>query len=226
MSEKNIYIDQNLNQNCLKNGKWELLAADPVAPFEGQEWCNTTDMVRRVYKNGIVETYATQDWVTLQVNQIERAQSGFDANPGLLPVLADKTTGDLTAFVIGDYWVINNAGTIVGITGDDVLANGDKLEYLGGDPTLATSWLGIQRNIDDTLLGNTRTERQTVSLVASTGLTVTAASIADIHSIQVYDSAGVMIEVCIEKTANPNQRVLTSNSSLAGVVVEMTGASS
>lgn len=228
MADKKFYVDIDLNQQCIKEGKWEQLAADPTGGdlFEGREWCNTTTGERKVYKNGQVEVYATKSFVTEEVNKIERAQGGFDANPGALPVLADKTRGDLTAFQIGDTFTINNGGTITGIQGDDVLSVGDKLEFLGGSPTDPNNWVGINRNIDDSVLGNTVTDRQTVALVANTGLTVASSTVADIHSIQVYDSAGQMIDVCIEKTANPNERVLTSNVALAGVVVEITGASS
>lgn len=66
-------------------------------------------------------------------------------------------------------------------------------------------------------------ERQTVSLTASTGLTVSSSDVTDIHSIQVYDSTGAQIEVCVEKTANPNERVLTSNANLTDVIVEIIG---
>lgn len=226
MAKKNFYVDLNLNQQSIMNGKWEQIAGNPASPFEGQEWCDTVTGERKVYKGGQVVVYASQSWVTEQVNMIERSQGGFDANPGVLPALTDKTRGDLTAFQIGDYWVVNNAGTITGIQGDDVLSIGDKIEYLGGTPTDPNNWLGIQRNLDDNLLGNTVVDRQTVALAAGTDLTVSSSIVADIHSIQIYDSTGTFIELYVKKTANPNERIITSSVALSGVVVELTGASS
>jgi len=83
--------------------------------------------------------------------------------------------------------------------------------------------VGIQTNLDESKVGTVTADRQTVSLVAGTALTVSSSSIADVHSVQVYDAAGSKIEVCVEKGANSNERVITSNATLANVTVELTG---
>lgn len=67
-------------------------------------------------------------------------------------------------------------------------------------------------------------ERQTVNLAANTPLTITAANVTDIHSIQVYDAAGEMIDLRIAKGGvGANQRIIESNIAESGVVVEITG---
>ncbi len=227
MADKKFYSNIDLTQSSsIKNGGFEVLAADPASPVEGQQWHNSTDNKSRIFLNGVICDIACETWVTDQINMLERSQGAFDAAPGALPTVADKTQGDLTTLHVGDQWVVTNAGTITGIQGADLLSIGDKLEFLGGTATDPNNWLGIQRNLDDTLLGNTVADRQTVSLVADTGLTVSSSIVSDIHSIEVYDSTGAQIEVCINKTANANERVLTSNATLAGVVVELLGPSS
>jgi hypothetical protein len=141
----------------------------------------------------------------------------------LLPVAADKTQGDLTTIHKGDYWIITVAGTIAGIQGSDVLEIGDVVQFYGTTPATAADWIGIQRNVDDGVLSTTVCEKQTVTLVANTPLNVNAASISNIHSIQVYNSAGDLIVVDIEKNGGNNQRTLTSKKALTNIVVEMIG---
>lgn len=227
MADKKFYSNIDLTQSSsIKNGGFEVLAADPASPVEGQQWHNSTDGKSKIFLNGVVCFIACESWVTEEINKLERSQGAFDAAPGALPTVGDKTQGDLTTLHTGDQWVVTNAGTITGIQGADLLSVGDKIEFLGGTPTDPNNWLGIQRNLDDSLLGNTVADRQTVNLVANTGLTVSSSIVNDIHSIEVYDAAGAKIEVCVEKTANPNERVLTSNATLAGAVVELLGPSS
>lgn len=222
---KQTYVHRDFNKQELQNFAIQQLAADPtgVDLYEGRIWQNTTDNKIKKYLNGAVETFACESWVIEEINKLGQAQQSKSAAPGLLPVPADKVNGDLTTIVPGDWWAISAAGTITGIQGDDVLAVGDKIQFLGGDPTVASNWLGIQRNVDDLLLGFVKTDRQTVNLVASVPLTVASSVLTDIHSIQVYDTTGELIEVCISKTINLNERVLTSNVSLTGVVVDLMG---
>ena len=227
MADKKFYSNIDLTQSSsIKNGGFEVLTTDPTTPVEGQQWHNSTDGKSRIFLNGQVCDIACESWVTEEINKLERSQGAFDTAPGSLPVVGDKTQGDPSTLHVGDQWVITNAGTITGIQGADQLSIGDKIEFLGGTATDPNNWLGIQRNLDDSVLGNTVADRQTVSLVANTGLTVSSSIVGDIHSIEVYDSTGAKIEVCIEKTANPNERILTSNATLAGAVVELLGPSS
>lgn len=220
---KKFHVDLDLDLNQLKNAVADSLASDPGSPVEGQFWFNTTDNVLKYYDGTTIRVVADRAWVTSEINKLERIQGSFDASPGLLPVAGDKTQGDLTQIVAGDYWIISVAGTIAGIGGDDVLSIGDKLQYVGGGAGTAANWVGIQTNLNDANIGNIKGEKQTVNLVANTPLNVNAASISNIHSIQVYNSAGAEIVVDIEKLGGGNQRTLTSKKSLTGVVVEMTG---
>ena len=225
MANKPIYTNLDFKQiAALVQTMFEKLAADPASPVDAQEWYDSTNHVRKIRANGQTETYAFQSWVLQQINALGQLQGGFSAAAGSLPEASDKTTGDTSAIKVGDAWVITAAGTITGIQGADELSEGDKLQFLSGDPTVAANWVGIQRNLDDALLGNVVTDRQTNNLVANTALTVSSSVVSDIHSVQVYDSAGKQIEVCIEKTANPNQSVLTSVANLTGITIELTGS--
>lgn len=66
-------------------------------------------------------------------------------------------------------------------------------------------------------------DRQTVSLIANTPLTISSASVSDIHSIQAYDSSGEMITLRVAKSANANERIVESNVSLTDVLIEIVG---
>jgi hypothetical protein len=227
MADKKIYTSLDfLKASVLIQAAFEKLAADPSSPVEAQEWFNTTEKLRKTVANGTVESYAFRSWVTEQINALGRAQGSYDASGGGLPVFGDKITGDLTTIQAGDAWFISNGGTITGILGDDELSIGDKLQFTGGDPAVAANWVGIQTNLDDSLIGNIKADRQVVALVANTPLTVSSSIIADIHGVQVYDSSNNEIEVCVSKNANANQRIIESNVSLTGVIVELMGESS
>lgn len=223
MAEKLFHVDINLDFNELKNHVMDKLAADPGVPVDGQTWFNTTTDEIKYYDGTAVRVIASKAWVTSEINKLERIQGSFDASPGLLPVAGDKIYGDLTQIVAGDYWIISVAGTIAGIGGDDILSIGDKLQYVGGGAGTAANWVGIQTNLNDSNIGNVKAEKQTVALVANVALAVNAATIANIHSVQVYNSAGLEIVVQIEKLGGANQRTITSKKSLTGVVVELTG---
>lgn len=220
-----IYVDIDLNGNEIKNMRLEQLAADPTGLdlYSGRAWYNTTTNEVKYYDGTVVQVVASKAYVISEINKLERLQGAYDASSGLLPTAANKTQGDLTQLVAGDYWIISVAGTIAGIRGDDVLSIGDKLQYLGGGAGVANNWVGIQTNLNDSLIGNQTGEKQTVNLVANTPLNVNAATISNIHSVQTYDSAGKLIIVDVEKLGGNNQRTLTSKKSLTGVVVELIG---
>jgi hypothetical protein len=225
MADRQLFhVDIDLDLNQLKNAVIHQLATDPGSPVQGQIWYNSTTDELKYYDGAAVQIIANKAWVIAEINKLERIQGQFDASPGLLPTAANKIQGDLTQIVAGDYWIISVAGTIAGIGGDDVLSIGDKLQYVGGGAGTAANWVGIQTNLNDSNIGNVKSEKQTVNLVANTALNVNAATIANIHSIQVYNSAGELIIVGIEKLGLGNQRTLTSKKSLTGVVVELTGA--
>jgi hypothetical protein len=221
---KKILTDLDLDQvSTINQGGFEKVAGNPSAPVDGQEWYDTTDDKRKVRVDTTTETYAFESWVVEEINKLERIQGSFSAAAGLLPTSANKINGDLTQIVPGDYWIISTAGTIAGIVGADQLSVGDKLQYVGGGVSTASNWVGIQTNLNDDDLGGVKSERQTVNLVANTPLTVTAAVIADIHSVQVFNSAGLEIVVGIDRSGAANTRILTSKRTLSNVVVELLG---
>jgi hypothetical protein len=219
---KSIETDLIFNGNEAQKVSMEKVATDPSTPTDGQEWLNTATKKRKFYDGTSTQVYASESYVTTEINKLERIQGSFDASGGLLPTAANKIAGDLTTVVAGDYWIISVAGTIAGVQGADELAVGDKLQYVGGGASTASNWVAIQTNLNDANIGNVKKERQTVNLVANTPLTVTAAVISDIHSVQVYNSAGQEIVVDVLK-GTANQRILTAKRSLTGVIVDLLG---
>jgi hypothetical protein len=222
---KSVETDLILNGNEIQSASWEKLATDPTTPFAGQHWLNTTSNKKKFYDGSIVHVIADEAFVEAAVQAIGQSQGAFDASTGLLPVVADLIDGD-TVIRRGDYWDISVAGTIASLGGgSNVLAIGDVLKFVGTAPANPAHWIAIQRNLNDTLLGNAKTERQTVNLVANTPLTVSASTLSDVHSVQVYNSTGYEIILDIKKGTNANQRILTSKRSLTGVEVDLIGAS-
>jgi len=221
---KKFQVDINLDQNELKNVVLDSIAGDAVTPIQGQTWYNNLVNKIKYYTGAATKIVATEDFVTSAINALGQIQGTFSALAGLLPVVADKTQGDLTAIKKGDYWVISVAGTIAGIGGADELSVGDIIQFFGANPATAADWLGIQRNLNDAISGNAKTERQTVSLVANTPLNVNAATLTDIYSVQIYNSAGAEIVVDIEKLGGLNQVTLTSKKALANIKVDLVGA--
>ena len=222
---KKFQVDIDLDGLQIKNVVVDSVASDPVSPVTGQIWYNTTSNKLKYYDGTTVQTVASESYVLNQIQQIGQSQGAYDASSGLLPTSSNLIDGD-TTIRRGDYWDISVAGTIAGIGGADELSIGDVLKFVGTNPATASHWIGIQRNLNDTLLGNVVGEKQTVNLVANTPLNVNAATITNIHSIQVYNSAGAEIIVDIEKLGGNNQRTLTSKKSLTGVVVELLGTTS
>ena len=219
-----FHVDIDLDGNELKNVVVHQLATDPITPATGQFWYNTTSNVLKYYDGTAVRVVATQAWVTSQINALGQCQGSFSAVPGALPVVGDKTTGDLTAIKKGDFWVISAAGTIAGIGGDDELSIGDIIQFVGSNPATAADWLGIQRNVNDAVIGNVKSEEQTVNLVANTPLTVTAATLSKIFSVVTINSTGDRIETDQAFTGTNAQVILTSKKSLTGVKVRLLGA--
>jgi len=224
MAQK-VYTDFDMNEQEIRNVSVEKLGAHPSGGglFQGRIWELTTDGKVYYYDGTTIRAVASEAYVTAAINQLGQIQGGFSAVAGLLPTAANKTQGDLTTIKKGDFWVITAAGTIAGIGGSDVLSIGDLIQFFGTTPATPADWIGIQRNLDDAAIGDVRGEKQTVSLVANTPLPVNAATISNIHSIQVYNSAGDLLILDIQKLGGNNQRTLTSKKALTNVVVEMTG---
>jgi len=225
---KSVETDLILNGNSILGDAWEMLSVDPtgVDLFAGRHWINTSQKKKKFYDGTTIHVLADEAYVQQQINQIGQSQGAFDASSGALPTVANLIDSD-TVIRRGDYWDISVAGDIAGLMGGEAhLAVGDVLKFVGTDPANASHWIGIQRNINETLLGNVKKERQTVNLVANTPLTVSAASFVDLFSIQCYNSVGEEIILEIKKGTNPNQRILTAKRSLTAVVVEMLGSAS
>jgi hypothetical protein len=221
----NVYTDLDLQSNEIRNVSVEKLGAHPSGGglFQGRIWELTTDGKVYYYDGTAIRAVASELYVTTAINQLGQIQGGFSAVAGLLPTAADKTQGDLTTIKKGDYWIITAAGSIAGISGSPVLSVGDIIQFYGSNPATASDWLGIQRNVDDTAT-QTKTERQTVNLVANTPLAVNAATITDIFSVEVKNSAGATIIVDVERLGGANQVTLTSKKSLTGVKVDLIGS--
>lgn len=210
MAENNIYVDKNHNQQSIKDAQFKEVAAPT---FEGHE--TRTISTRQILLGGVVKTYAFLS--DLAQDPVQLAGS-LDASGGNLPAGA--------GIVPGYKYVVTVGGTIAGIQGDDTLSNGDMLLFIGGSPddaADATQWVGVQQNQNDAKVGAGDFQRITVALAANTPLTAIATTLTDVHSINIYNSAGEEIELKVSKTANLNERVLESNIALVGVVVEFGG---
>lgn len=218
-------VDINLDQNELKNFAIDKVASDPVSPVQGQAWYNTTSNVVKYYDGTTTHIFAAQDWVTSQINALGQIQGGFSAVAGSLPTTSNKTQGDLTAIKKGDFWIITAAGTIAGITGGSTyLSVGDVLQFYGSNPATASDWIGVQRNVDDRVVGNAKTEEQTVSLTANTPLTVTASTLSKIFTVVTILSTGERVELDNAFTGTASQVIITSKKSLTNVNVRLVGA--
>jgi hypothetical protein len=223
MAERKHHVHSNGNQNELQNWSQQKTTTGPT--FDGQLVLRT-DLNKLEYQsNGTDILVATESYVAQQVAALGQLQNGFDASSGALPTAANKVSGDTTQILKGDYWYVSTAGTISGIEGDDVLSVGDVLIYLGGGATTAANWLGVNRNLNDGSIssGAAQSETQTVALVANTDLTVTAATVVNIRSVQTYNSTDEEILLQVKRGTNPNQIILTSNQSLTGVRVDLVG---
>lgn len=215
----------DLDQNEIKNVVIDSVAVDIVAPIKAQTWFNTVTNLWKWFDGTVNQIVASQAYVTNAIAQLGQIQGIFSALAGALPTIADKTQGDLTAIKKGDFWVISVAGTIAGIQGADELSIGDIIQFYGTTPATASDWLGVQRNLNDTLVGTSKTERQIVTLVANTPLNVNAATLTDIFSVQTYNSAGTEISLDLQKLGAANQITLTSKKALVNINVDMVGAS-
>lgn len=220
---KSVETDLVLNGNELKQVSYEKLAVDPVSPYSGQYWLNTTSNKVKFFDGVVVHILADENYIETLIQQIGQSQGAFDASSGLLPTASNLIDGD-TTIRRGDYWDISVAGTIAGIGGADELAIGDVLKFVGTSPTNPAHYIGIQRNINDTMIGNVKAETQTVNLVANTPLTVSAATISTISAFVVFNSDGEEIILDIKRGLSPNQRIIQAKRSLTGVVVDITGS--
>lgn len=163
------------------------LAADPAsaAANAGDVFYNTADGVIRYDDGTAIKTVATID----QISSMFRTRNpAFDASGATVPVAGDATVHVGEALAQGDVFFVGTAGTIVGIQGADALEVGDALVLVdAANPTLGASWWGLQTNLD--LPANLPVfEEQTVNIVAATDLVVTAAVLANISTIEVYDN--------------------------------------
>jgi len=84
-----------LGGSTLRNARIERLAADPVAPLDGQLWYNTTDNVYRGFDGTVVMTFASGGNTALIQTELDntRAAAGLDSD------------GTLAAFSGSNYLV-------------------------------------------------------------------------------------------------------------------------
>ena len=189
--------DINLNRREVQNFAIEELAADPTGPdlYEGREWRNTTSNERKVYVNGVIETYIFRS----ELNQRNAFLGVYDATGGTFPTAANFPNapgGDISA---GDYIVIQQVGTSTlpngSLSGSDDVKSGDELIALVDNPSTAADWAIINRNESETSSSAMLGEQQTVNLVQGTPLTVTAGSgISTILGAKFFD-AGEEIDI-------------------------------
>ena len=207
----------DLDDNRIINGGFETLAADPVAPVEGQQWNNSTSARQRLHVGGESKSLAFLEDVQNQGQHI----GGHDASTGIptsVPV-SIRPDGNIEA---GDTWYVTVAGSIAGIGGgSEELDPGDMLKAIVDDPSSAADFIAIQRNIDDEKASYVDT--QVVNLSANTDTTITADFSGRIVSVQTYKSNGREVKITTKRGANLNEIILHPNKTLSGVTVDLVG---
>jgi len=121
----------------LKKWGFEKLASDPVSPFAGQIWENTTEGRIHWYDGTAVRQMAHLGDIASALTW----KGGYDANTNT-PNL-DSTPGAGT-IKLGDFYYVTVAGdfyTEAVQVGDALIANQD-------DPTALTHWTRVQFNVD------------------------------------------------------------------------------
>ena len=214
MATKKMFTSLDFQQvGELKNAKFEILAADPGSPVQGQIWFNSTDNRYKFFDGANVCEIACME----DVNRIGQFIGSHDASTGI--PASTGPGGDINA---GDFWRVTVAGTIAGIVGaSDVLEPGDVIFALVDNPAAAGDFLAVQTNVD---LANSMIGEDVVvaSLPANTPTVVSPTLFSGaIHSYVILDSTGEEISVCVSR--QPNQLTIESNIALTNVVVSMVG---
>lgn len=112
-----------------------------------------------------------------------------------------------------------NPASELGLAGDFFLNTTSKEIFL----KINGEWVS-QGYLSTPMVGGVCTgEEQTVNLAANTPLLVIAATLSKIFSVQIYNSAGEMIIIDIEKLGADNERTLTSKKPLNNVLVQLVG---
>jgi len=132
--KKDFLVHLDLNQNEVRNFTFEKVATDPLTPFEGQAWENTTSKRWKVYLNGTIETIAFLSDVTSLVD----LKGGYDASTNT-PDLDTAPSGILK----GDTYFVTVAGTFYATP----LQIGDQLTAKIDNPTSASDWIILEANL-------------------------------------------------------------------------------
>jgi len=135
MATKNFFTDIDGNQNEVQNWSLQKLATDPVSPFEGQFWLNTTDKKYKFYDGTTVNVLADASDVTGLLD----FKGGYNASTNT-PDL-DVSPSGVTK---GDVYVVTVAGnffTEAVEVGDMIFAQVDSASSLG-------DWVTVQNNVD------------------------------------------------------------------------------
>jgi hypothetical protein len=197
---------------------FEKLSADPGTPANGTEWINTTDSRRRVRMGTTTQSYA----FLTDVTGVWKSRGTHATNS--LPTAATATVNANAALENYNTFLMTNtaAVTITGIQGASTLHSGDVLVLVdAASPTVAASWVGIQRNMNDTLM----TVPVTVtlaSLPADTLTTVTLTGIGTAYTYNVELSDGTAFNGLVRRTA-ANVITLGSSVALTNLVVRAVG---
>jgi len=135
MATKNFFTDIDGNQNEVQNWSLQKLATDPVSPFDGQFWLNTTDKKYKFYDGITVNSLADASDVTGLLD----FKGGYNAATNT-PDL-DVSPSGVTK---GDVYVVTVAGnffTEAVEVGDMIFAQVDSASSLG-------DWVTVQNNVD------------------------------------------------------------------------------
>ena len=186
MADKNVYVHLQMNDQSIKRGGWERLAAAPATNlFDGRQYYDT--VLKRV---GWYDAGAAAWKYTLHADDLNAFgawQGNHDASGGGVPATGSGPAGAVAA---GDMWVISVAGTIAGLaSGSTTLAVGDILVASSDTAApVAGDFVAIERNADLSSAGVV--ESNVIASIPAATPTALGISLTTLYSVQAFDATG------------------------------------
>jgi hypothetical protein len=184
-----IYKNLDGDGQELRNWSGEKLTTDPTGGglYQGREWFNTTDGVKRYYDGAAIQTVAT----IADIASLGKLVGGHDASTGI-PTTGSGTSGAINQ---GDQWRVTVGGTIAGIGGEDVLEVGDLIVAVNAGASTSADFFVLQTNLN--LGANiSLTEEVTLASLPANTATAVPTTFTNVYSIEAYNSAGEKIGLC------------------------------
>lgn len=220
MATKNVYVNLDMNQQQLINASVQIVGADPGSGFQGQLIYNSTDQRLKWWDSTASLWRSVAHLIDLEA--FSAYVGPFDASTNAVPTTGSGPGGNVRA---GDRWLISVGTTgagIPGLTGGNaILEAGDVLiavNDVASGAAVAGDFIAVQTNIDLSAGVPVAENLALANLPANTPTSI-GSSLTTLHSIQVFNSSGMEIEVAIDVT---NQQI-ESNVALTNLVIRTLG---